>query len=207
MNVIALDTNQIPFDEVRRGRVHMIRRKKLPLDTGVLGLNIEFSYVVVPDGYYTPAHRHNFDQIRHTLTGLQSTGHGDLAPGECGYFPEGVHYGPQKQEGDCTSLVLQFQGPSGYRFLSNEEMNVTYNKMIAAGELAGAGLDKTHLIIVADPTITTHVIEVRARGAFGSFTFVEDILPTESNPKTGMIVGMAVVKAVRQLSSPLVIGL
>ncbi|MSP49139.1 MAG: aspartate dehydrogenase [Alphaproteobacteria bacterium] len=77
----------------------------------------------------------------------------------------------------------------------------------AAVALAGAGLDKTHLKIVADPTITTHVIEVRARGAFGSFTFVEDILPTESNPKTGMIVGMAIVKAVRQLSSPLVIGL
>lgn len=77
----------------------------------------------------------------------------------------------------------------------------------AAVALAGAGLDKTHLIIIADPTIATHVIEVRARGAFGSFTFVEDILPTESNPKTGMIVGMAVVKAVRQLSSPLVIGL
>jgi aspartate dehydrogenase len=77
----------------------------------------------------------------------------------------------------------------------------------AAVALAGAGLDKTHLKIVADPTITTHVIEVRARGAFGSFTFVEDILPTESNPKTGRIVGMAVVKAVRQLASPLVIGL
>jgi aspartate dehydrogenase len=77
----------------------------------------------------------------------------------------------------------------------------------AAVALAGAGLDRTHLVIVADPTITTHVIEVRARGAFGSFTFVEDLLPTESNPKTGMIVGMAVVKAVRQLSSPLVIGL
>lgn len=77
----------------------------------------------------------------------------------------------------------------------------------AAVALAGAGLDRTHLKIVADPTISTHVIEVRARGAFGSFTFVEDILPTESNPKTGKIVGMAVVKAVRQLASPLVIGL
>jgi aspartate dehydrogenase len=77
----------------------------------------------------------------------------------------------------------------------------------AAVALAGAGLDRTHLKIYADPTITTHVIEVRARGAFGSFTFVEDIAPTESNPKTGKIVGMAVVKAVRQLSSPLVIGL
>ena len=76
----------------------------------------------------------------------------------------------------------------------------------AAVALAGAGLDRTHLKIIADPTITTHVIEVRARGAFGSFTFV-DILPTESNPKTGKIVGMAIVKAVRQLSSPLVIGL
>jgi len=77
----------------------------------------------------------------------------------------------------------------------------------AAVSLAGIGLDRTRLQIVADPTITTHVIEVRARGAFGSYTFVEDLLPTVSNPKTGMVVGMAIVKAVRQLSSPFVIGL
>ncbi|WP_430436675.1 aspartate dehydrogenase [Oceanibaculum nanhaiense] len=77
----------------------------------------------------------------------------------------------------------------------------------AAVALAGLGLDKTHLTIIADTTITTHIIEVEAHGVFGSFRFVEDVVPTEDNPKTGKIVAMAVVKTVRQLASPLVIGL
>jgi hypothetical protein len=131
--VVICDTNQMPFEEVRRGRVHMIRRKRLPLDTGIPGVTMEYSLSIVPDGYFTPRHRHNFDQIRYTLSGLQSTGHGDLAGGEVGYFPEGSYYGPQKQEGECACLVLQFQGASGERLLSNEEMNATYDKLIKAG--------------------------------------------------------------------------
>ncbi|MBI1777937.1 MAG: aspartate dehydrogenase [Proteobacteria bacterium] len=77
----------------------------------------------------------------------------------------------------------------------------------AAVALAGIGLDRTRLTIVADPTITSHVVEVHARGAFGRFDFVEDVVPTADNPKTGMLVGMAVIKAVRQLTQPMVIGL
>jgi len=132
-DVVILDTNTQPWEAVQRGRVNMIKRKRLPLETGVSGLTIEYSLSVVPEGYFTPRHRHNFDQIRYTLTGLQSTAHGDLAPGECGYFPEGAYYGPQKQDGECTTLVLQFQGASRMHFLSNEEMNATYQKMIADG--------------------------------------------------------------------------
>ena len=132
-NVVICDTNEMPFEEVRRGRVHTIRRKRLPLDSGLPGVTMEYSLSVVPDGYFTPRHRHNFDQIRYTLTGIQSTGLGDLAAGEVGYFPEGSYYGPQKQEGECECLVLQFQGASGERLLSNEEMNATYDKLIKAG--------------------------------------------------------------------------
>ncbi|HEY6255409.1 MAG TPA: hypothetical protein VIY51_06400 [Xanthobacteraceae bacterium] len=131
--VIVCDTNAMPFEEVRRGRVHMIRRKRLPLETGIPGVTMEYSLSVVPDGYFTPRHRHNFDQIRYTLSGLQSTGLGDLAAGECGYFPEGCPYGPQQQEGECECLVLQFQGASGEHLLSNEEMNATYDRLIEAG--------------------------------------------------------------------------
>ena len=137
----------MPFEEVRRGRVHMIRRKRLPLDTGIPGVTMEYSLSVVPDGYFTPRHKHNFDQIRYTLSGIQSTGHGDLAAGECGYFPEGCYYGPQQQQGDCECLVLQFQGASGERLLSNEEMNATYDQLIRSGGkfengvYKGVGLD------------------------------------------------------------------
>ena len=76
----------------------------------------------------------------------------------------------------------------------------------AAAALAGIGLDRTRLIIVADPGITTHVVEIAARGRFGSFSFREDVIPTESNPKTGRLVAMAVIKTVRQLASRFVVG-
>lgn len=76
----------------------------------------------------------------------------------------------------------------------------------AAVAIAGIGLDRTRLSIYADPTIDTHVIEVSAHGAFGSFRFVEDVAVAESNRKTGKIVAMAVAKTIRQLVSPVRIG-
>jgi aspartate dehydrogenase len=76
----------------------------------------------------------------------------------------------------------------------------------AAVALAGIGLDRTELTIVADPTIRTHVIAIEAEGSFGRFSFTEDVVPTKDNPKTGRLVAMAVIKTIRQLASPVVIG-
>ena len=76
----------------------------------------------------------------------------------------------------------------------------------AAVVLAGFGLDRTQLTIVADPTIQSHVIEIVAEGTFGSFRFCEDVLPSADNPKTGRLVAMAVIKTIRQLAAPVVIG-
>jgi hypothetical protein len=55
--VIVRDTKAVDFEEVRRGRVHMIRRKRLPLETGIDGVTMEYSLSGVPDGYFTPRHR------------------------------------------------------------------------------------------------------------------------------------------------------
>jgi hypothetical protein len=143
-SVVAVNTNDMDWEQVLRGRVHTIRRKRLPLESGIPGVTMELSLSLVPEGYFTPRHHHNFDQIRYTIEGLQSTGHGDLAPGECGYFPEGAFYGPQKQEGDCLTLVLQFEGPSGERLLSNEEMNATYPRLMAEGAVFENGVYKGH---------------------------------------------------------------
>jgi hypothetical protein len=142
--VTVLTLGDLPWETVSRGRVNAIRRKRLPMESGIPGATFEYSYSVVPDGYYTPRHRHNFDQIRYTTYGIQSTGLGDLGPGECGYFPEGAYYGPQQQKGECGCLVLQFQGASGERLLSNEEMNATYQSMIAAGAKFENGVYTTH---------------------------------------------------------------
>ena len=59
---------------------------------------------------------------------------------------------------------------------------------------------------MADPTITTHIVELEATGAFGRFTFMEDVAVSEENRKTGKLVAMAMVKSVRQLASTLVVA-
>ncbi|HZA66806.1 MAG TPA: aspartate dehydrogenase domain-containing protein, partial [Geminicoccaceae bacterium] len=106
---------------------------------------------------------------------------------------------------DLASLrapVVVYEGPvrdGARRYPQN--VNIA-----AAVALAGIGLDRTRLTIVADPTIRTHMVEIEANGAFGSFRFTEDVEPTADNPKTGRLVAMAVIKTIRQLAAPVVIG-
>lgn len=101
-----------------------------------------------------------------------------------------------------TGPVTLYEGPvreGARRYPGN--VNIS-----AAAALTGIGLDRTHLRIIADPGIETHVVELEAEGAFGRFHFTEDVLPSAENRKTGRIVAMALVKTVRQLSSPVVCG-
>lgn len=76
----------------------------------------------------------------------------------------------------------------------------------AAAAFAGAGLDRTRLVIVADPTVTAHVIDLEAEGAAGRLSFREDMRPSPENPKTGVIVAMALAKTIRQRAGRFVIG-
>jgi aspartate dehydrogenase len=76
----------------------------------------------------------------------------------------------------------------------------------AAAALAGIGLDRTRLVIMVDPALRRHVVEIEAEGAFGRFSFAEEVEPSAANPKTGTLVAMALIKTVRQLGLPVVIG-
>lgn len=76
----------------------------------------------------------------------------------------------------------------------------------AAVAFAGIGLDQTRLRIFAEPGETPHVIEVEAEGAFGRLYFREEVAVSPENRKTGVIVAMAIVKTLRQLTSTLVVG-
>jgi aspartate dehydrogenase len=98
--------------------------------------------------------------------------------------------------------VTLYDGPvrAGAR-LYPENVNIA-----AAAALAGIGLDRTRLIIIADPHVDAHVVELEAAGAFGRFRFVEEIVPTAANRKTGMLVGMAVVKTLRQMAASVVVA-
>ena len=75
----------------------------------------------------------------------------------------------------------------------------------AALSLAGIGPDRTHLEIWADPTVTrnTHSITVEADAARFSMT-IENV-PSD-NPRTGKVVALSTVAALRGLVSELKVG-
>jgi mannose-6-phosphate isomerase-like protein (cupin superfamily) len=84
---------------------------------GEVGTVDNFSVVIArPQDRYSPRHRHNFEQFRYQIEGIADYGRtGKLQPGMIGYFPEGVHYGPQTQvpgQSLCV-LTVQFGGASG----------------------------------------------------------------------------------------------
>jgi quercetin dioxygenase-like cupin family protein len=138
--VVIINESDIEVEVAQRGRPSNVHRKRFPLDSGVPGVTLEFTYNFLREGYTTPRHRHNFDQIRYSVAGVHNTGAVDLKPGECGYFPEGAYYGPQEQKGDCVLLLLQFQGPNGEPFLGNEAVNVTFARLLEKGGIFKDGV-------------------------------------------------------------------
>ncbi|MDI5935893.1 aspartate dehydrogenase [Halomonas kalidii] len=76
----------------------------------------------------------------------------------------------------------------------------------AALSLAGVGFEATAVRVLVDPTIEKNVHEVAARGLFGEVRIEVQNTPSPHNPKTGYIVAMSVARALKNLSSPLVIG-
>lgn len=84
--------------------------------------------------FYSPRHRHNFDQVRVQLLGDASfTRDGVMRPGMVGYFPEGVYYGPQENGGESKTLVLQFGGASGSGYISEERFQQGVEELKAFG--------------------------------------------------------------------------
>jgi aspartate dehydrogenase len=75
----------------------------------------------------------------------------------------------------------------------------------AALGLAGIGLDRTRVRVYADPAVERNTHRIVARGEFGEYELTLRHIPSE-NPKTGRIVALSVVKALRDLTSPFVVG-
>ena len=73
--------------------------------------------------------------------------------------------------------------------------------------LATAGLDETEAILVADPRATGNRVELSFRGAAGNISVQVEAAPSKTNPRTSAIVALSVVKAVRKLCCPVVVGL
>lgn len=76
----------------------------------------------------------------------------------------------------------------------------------AAVALAGIGLDRTEVRVLADPAVTRNQHEIVAEGAFGTLRFTIENIPSAANPKTGRLVALSIVQTLLRQRSSLVIG-
>lgn len=76
----------------------------------------------------------------------------------------------------------------------------------AALSIAGMGLDQTRVRIYADPAVKHNTFELRAHGDFGEIKLELKNRPYPDNPKTGHLVVMSLIKAIRRLQDSIVVG-
>jgi aspartate dehydrogenase len=77
--------------------------------------------------------------------------------------------------------------------------------VVAAVSLAGIGLDRTEARVVADPSVSRNTHDVEIEGYFGRLALRMENIPS-ANPKTGRIVALSVVRALRARSESIVVG-
>jgi hypothetical protein len=114
---------QIPWNPIAVQR--QTGKEAKTLLEGREGSPDNYTLVLVREGMVatTPRHKHNFDQLRMTISGRTNYGPKRwIEPGEIAYFPEGVSYGPEECEGNRVGFTLQFGGASRSGFMSRRQV-------------------------------------------------------------------------------------
>jgi len=78
--------------------------------------------------------------------------------------------------------------------------------VVAMVSLAGIGMDRTEVRVVADPGVEHNTHDVMASGPSGTIEIRVRNVPSIENPKTGMIVAPSVIRALRRIDATLVLG-
>jgi hypothetical protein len=130
----VVETAKIPWELVsksnRPGRVH----RKL-VHEGIVSPGVGYTADLVRyeggNGTFTaPRHKHNFDQIRYTISGTPDFGHYQVsAAGQSAFFPAGAAYGPETIE-EADVLLIQW----GTDWVSRAQHDATYAEMQKVGE-------------------------------------------------------------------------
>ncbi len=76
----------------------------------------------------------------------------------------------------------------------------------AALSLAGIGVDRTRVTIVADPAVERNIHEVVVVGDFGRFRTVMENAPSPDNPRTSRIAALSAIALLKNLSATLRLG-
>jgi aspartate dehydrogenase len=75
----------------------------------------------------------------------------------------------------------------------------------AALSLAGIGVDRTHVRLIADPTIERNIHEIEVTGDFGVIRTVTENTPSD-NPKTSRLAALSAVALLKNLTRSLRVG-
>jgi hypothetical protein len=91
-----------------------------------------------PNTYFSPRHRHPWDQIRFCLEGKIPIAKGlYVEGGEIAYFPESARYGPQEGGTNRIVLLLQFAGASGQSFIGPDKLKQARLELAQSGNFEG----------------------------------------------------------------------
>ena len=120
MQVVPIESRNVTAlnNQIREGVIRAVR-----ILEGEPGPdNFALKLVNIQGDFFSPRHRHNFDQVRLQLEGsFDYDRDGCFTPGAIGYFPEGTRYGPQTSSGNTWNLLLQFGGASGSGYTAESE--------------------------------------------------------------------------------------
>jgi len=98
---------------------------------------------------------------------------------------------------DLKAPVTLFEGPAR-EGVPHFPQNVNIAAVLA---LAGIGMDRTHLKVVADPALTLNTHTIRVSGRSGRFQIVLENVPAPENPKTSWLACYSALAALRELRS------
>jgi len=90
-----------------------------------------------------------------------------------------------------------FEGPAR-QGVPHFPQNVNIAAVLA---LAGVGMDRTRLKVVADPALTLNTHTIRVSGASGRITLVLENVPSPENPKTSWLACYSALAALQSLGS------
>ncbi len=101
-----------------------------------------------------------------------------------------------------TSAYILFEG-SAREGVPHFPANVNIAAILS---LAGIGLDRTRLKVVADPNVRHNTHHIEVRGASGAIHVQMQNVPSPDNPKTALLACYSALAAVRALKAPVRYG-
>ncbi|MBN2250464.1 MAG: aspartate dehydrogenase [Candidatus Altiarchaeota archaeon] len=103
---------------------------------------------------------------------------------------------------DAGEEIVLYDGPAreGVR---RYPKNVNIASTIS---LAGIGLDRTRLRVIADPRVEKNVHELRVKGVFGEFCLTLENLPSPENPGTSYLAVLSAIATLKDIEEPVRMG-